>query len=227
MQINGKTLWSNLPLHVIDFEGSSRTGVIEYGVVTLFQNEIFSTSTKLHIARTNLSPQDTQCHGLRDQDLVKQGPFEDEWDYWISLRRTGLFVAHNATIESQLLRLTWPRPSVVPAWLEEGVQLAEWAPWIDSCRLARLWMPSLGDYKLASLIKIFKLQAHLDHLAERYCPQGRRKYHSALYDALASALVLRTLCASGGRSQSTLSQLVQDSLSLPAHEESIQGEFDL
>jgi DNA polymerase-3 subunit epsilon len=226
MQFAGKTLWSDLPLHVVDFEGSNRTGVIEYGVVTLSKKEIFSTATKIHGARANLSTLDTQCHGLSDRDLINQTPFESEWDYWVSLRRTGIFVAHNATVESQLLRLTWPRPSAVPS-LEDGVQTAEWGPWIDSCRLARLWIPTLGDYKLASLIKLFKLQGQLDVLAERYCPLQRRKYHCALYDALASALILRTLCAGEGRSQLTVSQLVQDSLSLPAREDSMQGEFDL
>ncbi len=226
MQFAGKTLWSDLPLHVVDFEGSNRTGVIEYGVVTLLKKEIFATATKIQGARANLSTLDTQCHGLSDRDLINQTPFESEWDYWVSLRRTGIFVAHNASVESQLLRLTWPRPSAVPS-LEERVQTAEWGPWIDSCRLARLWLPTLGDYKLASLINLFKLQGQLDVLAERYCPLQRRKYHSALYDALASALILRTLCAGEGRSQLTVSQLVHDSLSLPAREDSMQGEFDL
>ena len=226
MQFAGKTIWSDLPLHVVDFEGSSRTGVIEYGVVTLFRKEVFSTATKMHGARASLSQLDTQCHGLSDRDLINQTPFEAEWDYWVSLRRTGIFVAHNASVESQLLRLTWSRPSAVPS-LEEGVQTAEWGPWIDSCRLARLWLPTLGDYKLASLIKLFKLQGQLDSLAERHCPSQRRKYHCALYDALASALILRTLCVGEGRSQLTISQLAQDSLSLPAREDSMQGEFDL
>jgi DNA polymerase-3 subunit epsilon len=226
MQFAGKILWSDLPLHIVDFEGSNRTGVIEYGVVTLLKKEIFATATKIHGARVNLSTLDTQCHGLSDRDLINQTPFESEWDYWVSLRRTGIFVAHNASVESQLLRLTWPRPSAVPS-LEDGIQTAEWGPWIDSCRLARLWIPTLGDYKLASLIKLFKLQGQLDVLAERYCPLPRRKYHCALYDALASALILRTLCAGEGRSQFTVFQLVQDSLSLPAREDSMQGEFDL
>jgi len=227
MQVSGKTIWSDFPLHVVDFEGNSRTGIIEYGVVTLHRNVIFSTATKIHVPRVNLSTQDTQCHGLTDRDLVNQTPFESEWDYWVSLRRTGLFVAHNAAVESQLLRLTWPRPSAVPSLIEEGMQIAEWGPWIDSYRLARMWIPSLGDYKLASLIKAFKLQHELDLLAERYCPLPRRKYHCALYDALASALILRTLCGAEGRSQSTLSDLVKDSLNLIAREERTQGELDL
>ena len=27
--------WSSVPIHVIDFEGSARTGVVEFGVATL------------------------------------------------------------------------------------------------------------------------------------------------------------------------------------------------
>ena len=27
--------WSSVPIHVVDFEGSARTGVVEFGVATL------------------------------------------------------------------------------------------------------------------------------------------------------------------------------------------------
>ena len=37
------------------------------------------------------------------------------------------------------------------------------------------------------------LQAELDALAAGYCPPERRRYHAALYDALAGALLLAAL----------------------------------
>ena len=103
-------LWTEIPIHVVDFEGSLRTGVVEYGVATLLGGDIINTSTRLHAARTPVPAMDTQCHGLSEKELKGLPAFEAEWDHWVSLRRTGLFAAHNATVESGLLRGTWLRP---------------------------------------------------------------------------------------------------------------------
>jgi DNA polymerase-3 subunit epsilon len=43
------------------------------------------------------------------------------------------------------------------------------------------------------LIEIFDIQATLDAQAATICPVERRYYHCALYDALASALLLNRL----------------------------------
>lgn len=219
--------WTEVPIHVVDFEGSLRTGVVEYGVATLLGGDVINTSTRLHVARTPVPAIDTQCHGLSEKHLKGLPPFESEWDHWVSLRKTGLFAAHNAAVESGLLRTTWPRPSAVPSYVDAQVEVAEWGPWIDTCRLARAWLPSLGDYRLNSLVAVFRLGGRLDALAAKHCPPDRRKYHCALYDALAAALVLRALCASEGRSAATLAQLAKDSLSAPAADELSQGELGL
>ena len=52
-------LWTEIPIHVVDFEGSLRTGVVEYGVATLLGGDIINTSTRLHAARTSVPPIDT------------------------------------------------------------------------------------------------------------------------------------------------------------------------
>jgi DNA polymerase-3 subunit epsilon len=170
---------------------------------------------------------DTQCHGLGANELKGRPPFESEWDRWIGLRRTGLLAAHNASVESGLLRGTWSRPSVVPGFVGEAAEVAEWGPWIDTCRLARAWAPSLGDFRLGALVSALRLSARLDELAADHCPPGRRRYHCALYDALAAALVLRALCGQEGRSAAPLSQLVRDSVSAPAADDLMQGELGL
>ena len=220
-------IWSDIPLHVADFEGSVQTGVVEYGVVTLYRGEIISTATRLHAPRTAVPLVDTQCHGLRSKDLSEQAPFESDWDYWVSLRRSGLLVAHNANVEERFLRATWSRPPAVPSFIDSTTTVAEWGPWIDTCRLARIWMPTLGDYKLGSLISLLKLGSKLDDLAVVHCPVNRRRFHCALYDALASALLLRALCSVGGRSHLPLTHMVKDSLSAPAADDLMQGELGL
>ena len=140
--------WSSVPIHVIDFEGSARTGVVEFGVATLLGGEVVSAATSLHASRVPVPAIDTQCHGLGAKELKGRPPFESEWERWVGLRRTGLLAAHNASVESGLLRGTWSRPSVVPGFVGEAAEVAEWGPWIDTCRLARAWAPSLGDFRL-------------------------------------------------------------------------------
>lgn len=223
----GDPIWSAVPIHVVDFEGSARTGVVESGVVTLLGGEVIATTTQLHAAREAVPPMDTQCHGLGAKDLKGRPPFESAWDEWVALRRSGPLAAHNATVESGLLRGTWPRPGAVPAFTGDPALVVEWGPWIDTCRLARAWAPSLGDYRLAALIAALRLGSRLEALAGEHCPPGRRRYHCALYDALAAALVLRTLCGQEGRSVAPLTQLVRESLTAPAADDLMQGELGL
>ena len=219
--------WTSVPIHVIDFEGSGRTGVVEFGVATLLGGEVVSASTRLHAPRAPVPAIDTQCHGLGAKDLKGLPPFESEWDQWVSLRRTGLLAAHNASVESGLLRGTWSRPSAVPSFVGDAAAVAEWGPWIDTCRLARAWAPSLGDFRLSALVSLLRLGPRLDALAAEHCPPSRRRYHCALYDALAAALVLRALCGLEGRSAAPLSLLVRDSVSAPAADDLMQGELGL
>ena len=94
--------WHQVPIHVVDFEGGPRTGVVEFGVATLLGGEVVSAATALHASRAPIPALDTQCHGLAERDLAGARPFEDEWDRWLSLRRTGLLAAHNATVEHDL-----------------------------------------------------------------------------------------------------------------------------
>ncbi len=218
--------WSQVPLHVVDFEGGARTGVVESGVVTLLGGEVVSAFTGLHAPSAAVPAVDTQCHGLTDRDLAAETPFSAEWDRWAGLRRTGLFAAHNAAVEAGLLRATWPRPPAVPSFVGPEA-VAEWGPFIDTCRLARLWMPSLGDHRLSSLVSALRLGPRLEALAQAYCPTSRRRYHCALFDALAAALVLRALCAVEGRSSASLAQLVRDGLPAAAAGEMHQGELGL
>ena len=224
---NSPTLWTEVPIHVIDFEGSPRTGVVEFGVATLLGGEVISASTRLHSPRAPVPAIDTQCHGLTQKDLKGLPPFESEWDYFVSLRRSGLLAAHHATVEAGLLRGTWPRPAAVSSFVGAPASLAEWGPWIDSCRLARAWAPTLGDFRLGSLISALRLGSRLESLAGQHCPAGRRKYHCALYDALAAALVLKALGGMEGRSTAALAQWVCDSLSAPAADDLMQGELGL
>jgi DNA polymerase III epsilon subunit-like protein len=69
--------------------------------------------------------------------------------------------------------------------------VAAWGPWLDSRRLAEVAWPDRESYGLGALISTLDLQETLDAIAGEACPANRRRYHCALYDALASALLLR------------------------------------
>jgi DNA polymerase-3 subunit epsilon len=69
----------------------------------------------------------------------------------------------------------------------------EWGPWIDSARIYAQLYPQLDSGKLEVLVATCGLQGELDLLAARFCPPERRRYHAALYDALAGAVLLASL----------------------------------
>ena len=64
-------------------------------------------------------------------------------------------------------------------------------------------------------------QAELDALAAAHCPPGRRRYHAALYDALAGGLLLGSLSRHANLASLTVMQLLALSALDPRKRESI------
>ena len=181
-------LWKGNAIHVLDFEGTRRTGVIEFGVVTLREGLLESTRTGFCSSREVLRADDIKIHGISDEIIAGREPFEKEWDKFSSLREGGLLAAHHASVEDNLLKATWPYPRASANQKQLG-----WGPWIDTRRVYASLYKDLESYRLLFLIEIFSLTDRLTELSERHCPQGRRKAHCALYDAFASALLLLRL----------------------------------
>jgi DNA polymerase-3 subunit epsilon len=184
-----------IPIHVLDFEGSTRTGVVEYGIATLLDGEITTACNRLCASAVAVPGVDTRCHGLRDSDLAGSAPLAADWELFAGLRREGFFCAHHASTEHTLLKTVWPYPGAMPEHTRPGEALNDWGPWIDTYRLALAWHPGLPDYKLESLVSHFALEDELSRVAHEHCSPKRRAYHCALFDALAAALLLRRLCA--------------------------------
>ena len=61
----GRVLWTDIPVHVIDFEGSRETGIVEFGVVTLRGGVIADVTTRLCGARGRIGAEDVRVHGLQ------------------------------------------------------------------------------------------------------------------------------------------------------------------
>jgi DNA polymerase III epsilon subunit-like protein len=207
--------WTDYPIHFIDFEGSVSSGVLEFGVVTLRGGQIAETRTRFCRPRGPIKPEDEAVHGLRADQLASYAPFMDEFDYFATLRETGPLAAHYATAENTLLKSIWPYVRKVPDFAKPGQTLMEWGPWIDTGRLYLDNFRGASAGKLEQLVQVFQLQGELAALAGSHCPPDRRHYHAALYDALAGALLLRTLEGRLQRGPLTLLWLLHASTANP------------
>jgi DNA polymerase-3 subunit epsilon len=183
------------PLYILDFEGSRRTGVLEYGVVRLDAGRISAAHTRMCRPLAAPDAREVAVHGLAEAALAGLPPFADDYQRFVAWRRAGVFAAHNRAVEQNLLRDAWPLPPWVPDWSRPGASCADWGPWLDTLPICRASRPDLADYGLGALVVAFGLQAALSDLADRYCPPARRRPHCALYDALAAALLLQRLFA--------------------------------
>jgi len=185
--------WTEQPVYFIDFEGSLGSGILEYGVVTLLGGRVEATETRLCAPTGRIRPEDIDIHRLRPDALEGRNPFGADWELFAGLREKGPLAAHYAGAESSLLRSVWPYPRSSPDFARPGVRVADWGPWIDSARIYSQLYPDLESGRLESVVVACGLQAELDLLAAAHCPEGRRFYHAALYDALAGALLLASL----------------------------------
>lgn len=186
-------LWTEQLIHFVDFEGSVASGILEYGVVTLRGAEILEARTRLCRATGRVRAEDAAVHGLDAATVVDHAPFSEEFDWFASRRETGPFAAHFANAENTMIKSVWPYPRTSPDFVRPGRTATEWGPWIDTGRLYPQFYPSLSSAKLGDVAAAFGVQRRLDELAAEHCPSERRRYHCALYDALAGALLLARL----------------------------------
>lgn len=154
----------DLTIRVIDFEGTRASGIREYGVVELKNFEIVGSVTEF-------VDETTKTHVL---------------DFFTEIRENSVFAAHEARVEDSLLR------NLSPVAKFNG-KFDDWGPWLDTKKLYMQFFKNVESYELSYLITTFGLLNELKILAEKYCPENRRKFHSALYDAIAAALLLKNL----------------------------------
>lgn len=185
--------WTEQPIFFVDFEGSRVSGILEYGIVTVLRGEVVDTRTRLCAAIGRVRPEDTAVHGLREDDVAARRPFSDEWEYFAELRERGPLAAHYAGVENALLKSVWPYPRNSPDFARPGERTVDWGPWVDTARLYGQLFPEMPSGQLESLVNGCGLQADLDAAAARHCQSQRGRYHAALYDALAGALLLAAL----------------------------------
>jgi DNA polymerase III epsilon subunit-like protein len=201
--------WAETPIHFIDFEGSASSGILEFGIVTLHGGKIVSTHTRLCRATGQVPADDTKVHGLTADGLASQDYFAAEWERFAGLRASGPLAAHFAPVENGLLRKVWPYPREVPDFARPGKISTEWGPWIDTGRLYPQCFPQPGSVRLEDLVTRQGLSANLEKAGREHCPPARRRFHAALYDALAGALLLQALLERPELAQATIPWLLQ------------------
>ena len=189
----GRMSWTEQPIFFVDFEGSRASGILEYGVATVLGGRVIEGVTRRCAATGRVRAEDVAVHGLSEASLAGCAPFAEEWDYFAGLRERGPLAAHYAGVETGLLKGVWPYPRRSPDFARPGERVIEWGPWIDSARIYGQLYPQLESGKLQAVIAGCGLQNELDVLSEKFCPAERRRYHAALYDALAGAVLLASL----------------------------------
>lgn len=188
-----KMSWTEQLIHFVDFEGSVASGILEYGVVTMRGAEIVETRTRLCRATGRVRAEDAALHGIEAAAVAGCAPFAEDFDAFARWRESGPLAAHFANAENTLIKAVWPYPRTSPDFARPGATATDWGHWIDTGRLYPQLYPSLASARLADVVAAFGLQARLDALAAEHAPGSRRRYHCALYDALAGALLLGRL----------------------------------
>ncbi|MBQ7252999.1 MAG: 3'-5' exonuclease [Kiritimatiellae bacterium] len=99
-----------------------------------------------------------------------------EWLPFLAGGPGRVLVAHNAATEKRILAALAP--------------LLPLGPWVDTLKLARAVLPGRAGYELARVVR----DAGLEGTARGLCPG--RDWHDALFDATATAVLLRAWLAS-------------------------------
>lgn len=124
---------------------------------------------------------------LRDE--ISKAPTQQE--LWPKIKhRLGNrpLCAHNVSTEKKFTRSAAP--------------MHKFGPWIDTLRISRKVWPGCASYALEELLMTLDLK----HRVETLCP--KRMAHDALYDAVASAMLLEHLVEQPGWGNITIAELV-------------------
>jgi len=218
--------WRAVPIHFLDFEGSLAGGVVEYGVAVLLGGEVVETTTRLCRPSGTTRREDSAVHGIDAADVADAAPLADDWERFAGWRQRGPMAAHFAGTENALLKAVWPYARQSADFARSGAVTNDWGPWIDTGRLLPQLFRGIGSAKLEDLVTQFALGPELEALAEKHCPPTRRRYHAALYDALAAALLLRAVLSRPEFEPATIPWLLELSSLDPVRRESLrQGEL--
>ena len=134
-----------------------------------------------------------KVHGITTADLADAPSLLSLWPEIKSRLNGAVVVAHGRGTEKRFLR----------AFPGHG-----FGPWIDTLLLARAFWPQLGDHSLGALCETFELSDRIRSLVPR------KSWHDALFDSVASLVLLTYLIDTLDLGQQALQSLLSPDTSV-------------
>lgn len=117
--------------------------------------------------------QAAQVHGITKERLADAPEFASLWGDINALLRGRVIVGHNLGTERKFLN----------SFVGHG-----FGPWLDTLPLAKMCLPRLTDYSLATVADALQVTPQV----KQFLPN--KDWHDALFDATASLMVLHQFC---------------------------------
>jgi DNA polymerase III subunit epsilon len=139
-----------------------------------------------------------QVHGISKEHLADAPKLMLLWPE-IKRRLSGnVVVAHGHGTEKRFLR----------AFPGHG-----FGPWVDTLHLTRAAYPDLGDYSLGNICREYDLQDEINHISQTSSLNKPISWHDALYDSIASIVLLKHIIQNFSLQDSPISILTQPNTS--------------
>lgn len=178
----------------IDFESAGaqpgKTDVpVQIGMASMTGNDLVAESLFCSYLKSDqpITWSARKVHGIRDEDIVDAPSFSTLWPTVKNALADRIVVAHGSGTEKRFLR----------AFPFHG-----FGPWVDTLKVAHAAWPDAPSHSLEKLIQMTGLKHEVDVL----CPD--RKWHDALYDAVASLVLLRHIISECDLLDSPLSAVI-------------------
>ncbi len=184
-------------LTVLDYEstGSLRGFPNEpwqIGMVSLKGGKVDPSSMFESLLRVDanrpFNPHAPGRHALLRAEIAAAPPPQELWSAILPRLTNVPLCAHNVATEKKFTRAMAP--------------MHPFGPWIDTLRIARKVWPGCPSYALEDLIVMLDLKPKVDALC------AGKDAHDALYDAVASAMILEHLLEQPGWGGVTVGELV-------------------
>lgn len=135
-----------------------------------------------------------QVHGITKEQLKDAPKLMLLWPHLKRRLANKVVVAHGHGTEKRFLR----------AFPAHG-----FGPWVDTLHLSRAAYPELTDYSLGNICDSLNLTDEIDQLAKTASEDHTITWHDALYDSIASIVLLRHIVHTFSLQDSQISLLTQ------------------
>ena len=187
----------DVEITVLDYESTgSLAGYVnepwQIGMVSLKDGKVDRSSQFESLLRVDanrpFNPHAPGRHAML-RDAIANAPTQQGlWPQLESRLMNRPLCAHNVSTEKKFTRAAAP--------------MHRFGPWLDTLRIARKIWPGLPSYALTDVLGSLHLKERVDAL----CPD--KEAHDALYDAVASAMLLEVLLEQPGWKRITLGELL-------------------